>query len=343
MQMLNNYYNCPGKAGAIAVGAVSGALTEGNYAVSGVKGAFSPGSSSDLYYVCRDNVGFGSYNDKSNTTRTIAPPYTYYNMPGADVPAVLTSAGGAGATLDDPTPDVGQDTSPSAQTEAQTWDFGAWSEATVERLKADTEQWKENGTNYECLFSQTYQEPLTAGGEELSETRGLLFTVPAAGNLVIYTAGSGPSLRLNKTTNEVVIPQCRKGDEIELLLRTANGNEERGMTVSNATPDKCLGKGSSSAPYSATFAVQADGDVVLRPTGGIYLHAISLTRDVAGEKKTGDVDGSGLVDVSDVTAIISHILGKTPEGFDATAADADGNGLVNVTDVTHVIAIILGQ
>ncbi len=343
IHMLNNYYNCPGNAVAIAVGAMSEALIEGNYAVSGVKGAFSPGSSSDLYYVCRDNVGFGSYNDKSNTTRTIAPPYTYYNMSGADVPAVLTSAGGAGATLDDPTPDVGQDTSPSAQTEAQTWDFGAWSEATVERLKADTEQWKENGTNYECLFSQTYQEPLTAGGEELSETRGLLFTVPAAGNLVIYTAGSGPSLRLNKTTNEVVIPQCRKGDEIELLLRTANGNEERGVTVSNATPDKCLGKGSSSAPYSATFAVQADGDVVLRPTGGIYLHAISLTRAVAGEKKTGDVDGSGLVDVSDVTAIISHILGKTPEGFDAAVADADGNGLVNVTDVTHVIAIILGQ
>ena len=57
----------------------------------------------------------------------------------------------------------------------------------------------------------------------------------------------------------------------------------------------------------------------------------------------GDVDGNGLVNVTDVTHIINHILGKTDEGFRPEAADIDGNGLINVTDVTHVISKILGK
>ena len=57
----------------------------------------------------------------------------------------------------------------------------------------------------------------------------------------------------------------------------------------------------------------------------------------------GDVDGNDQVNVSDVTATISHILGRTPDDFNAAAADVDGNGTVNVTDVTSIINIILGK
>ena len=42
-------------------------------------------------------------------------------------------------------------------------------------------------------------------------------------------------------------------------------------------------------------------------------------------------------------AIISHILGLTPDGFDAAAADVNGDGIINVTDVTAVINIILNR
>lgn len=340
IHMLNNYYNCPGNSVAIAINATSHALIEGNYAASGVKSPFVPGNYSDLYYVCRDNVGFSTYNNKSNTTLSLDPPYDYDKVSGADVPDVLQAAHGAGATLDDPTPDVGQQPDdPNATTEAHTWNFGTWSSATLARLQADTKQWKANGTNYECLFSNTYQEPLTAGDAELSETEGLLFTVPAAGNLVLYTGNNG-SIRLNKNTMEVVIPQCRQGDQIELLIHSANSSSERGMTVSNATPLQCLGIGSSAAPYSATFTVSEDGDVVLKPTGGIYLHAIKLSRQ---ESVRGDVNGDGQVNVSDVTAIINYILQKPQADFNAAAADLNGDGQLNVTDVTLVISIILGQ
>ena len=55
----------------------------------------------------------------------------------------------------------------------------------------------------------------------------------------------------------------------------------------------------------------------------------------------GDVNGSGEVNIVDVTSTISHILGQTPEDFNPEAADVDGNGVVNVVDVTTIIDMIL--
>lgn len=101
IHLANNYYNCPNNSVAIAINANSHALVEGNYAVSGVKNAFKPGTQSDLYYLARGNYGFGSYNDKSNTDISLEVPYEYSLIPAADVPAVLQGKHGAGATIDD--------------------------------------------------------------------------------------------------------------------------------------------------------------------------------------------------------------------------------------------------
>lgn len=53
----------------------------------------------------------------------------------------------------------------------------------------------------------------------------------------------------------------------------------------------------------------------------------------------GDIDGNGEVNVSDVTALINHILKAAT--YDSTLCDIDGNGEVNVTDVTALINILL--
>lgn len=53
----------------------------------------------------------------------------------------------------------------------------------------------------------------------------------------------------------------------------------------------------------------------------------------------GDIDGNGEVNVSDVTALINHILNAAT--YDSTLCDIDGNGEVNVTDVTALINILL--
>ena len=57
----------------------------------------------------------------------------------------------------------------------------------------------------------------------------------------------------------------------------------------------------------------------------------------------GDVDGSDIVDVDDVNAIINIILGKKPASEYTGVADVDGSGIVDVDDVNAVINIILNK
>ena len=53
----------------------------------------------------------------------------------------------------------------------------------------------------------------------------------------------------------------------------------------------------------------------------------------------GDINGDGVVNVSDVTALINKILGLS--GYSNTACDINGDGVVNVSDVTDLINMIL--
>lgn len=61
--------------------------------------------------------------------------------------------------------------------------------------------------------------------------------------------------------------------------------------------------------------------------------------EVKPQSTVGDIDGNGEVNVSDVTALINHILNAAT--YDSTLCDIDGNGEVNVTDVTALINILL--
>ena len=57
----------------------------------------------------------------------------------------------------------------------------------------------------------------------------------------------------------------------------------------------------------------------------------------------GDANGDGEVNILDVTAIVSHLSSKTPDGFHASAADVDRDGLVTVADLKLAVRIITGQ
>ena len=58
---------------------------------------------------------------------------------------------------------------------------------------------------------------------------------------------------------------------------------------------------------------------------------------------SGNVNGDTVVDADDVWATVEHILGRTPDGFDAAEADVNGDGLVTIADVALILDMIVNQ
>ena len=68
--------------------------------------------------------------------------------------------------------------------------------------------------------------------------------------------------------------------------------------------------------------------------------SLTVTKGQGG--LAGDVNCDGLVNISDVTALIDHLLGSSPEPFNERAADVDGSSAINIADVTALIDSLLG-
>ena len=58
---------------------------------------------------------------------------------------------------------------------------------------------------------------------------------------------------------------------------------------------------------------------------------------------TGDLNGDGEINVSDVTSLINLILGHLQSKLSTSQADVNGDGQLNVNDVTALINMILGK
>jgi surface protein len=55
----------------------------------------------------------------------------------------------------------------------------------------------------------------------------------------------------------------------------------------------------------------------------------------------GDVNGDGLVNVTDIVATVNYIMEKPSDIFNKDAADLNGDGEVNVTDIVIMVSIIM--
>jgi hypothetical protein len=61
------------------------------------------------------------------------------------------------------------------------------------------------------------------------------------------------------------------------------------------------------------------------------------------EKKLGDINDDGFVNVADVTELINAILNSNTDTLDQSVANIDGDAYINVADVTALITISLNQ
>lgn len=62
-----------------------------------------------------------------------------------------------------------------------------------------------------------------------------------------------------------------------------------------------------------------------------------------GKILLGDANNDGVVDVADITAMASYILGTTPAQWNATNADANQDKVIDVADITATAGIILSK
>ena len=87
--------------------------------------------------------------------------------------------------------------------------------------------------------------------------------------------------------------------------------------------------------------VSPKGAAINTESNALELDGKMVTDLVISGLTPGDVNADGVVNITDVTMTISHILGQNPEGFNAGAADVDSDDKVNITDVTTIIDMIL--
>lgn len=86
--------------------------------------------------------------------------------------------------------------------------------------------------------------------------------------------------------------------------------------------------------YTVTIIADSNG-------GDMLIYATKLWSGQGGKK--GDANNDGGVDVADITAIASHILGQTPIAWNATNANANSDNTIDVADITATATIILSE
>ena len=66
-------------------------------------------------------------------------------------------------------------------------------------------------------------------------------------------------------------------------------------------------------------------------------------QESVANSKLGDIDGNGIVNVSDAVDLIEHYIAGTVDELDKSVADVDGNGIINVSDAIEIIDIYINN
>ena len=125
------------------------------------------------------------------------------------------------------------------------------------------------------------------------------------------------------------------------------GEQDTIMVKPTITPAKALDKRVAWESSNTDVATVKNGIVHPIGVGTTIIKATTLSGGVQAEMRLtitsstpmGDINGDGTVDVTDVTALINHILGTAP--FPTEVCDLNADGEINVTDVTTLITHLL--
>ncbi len=144
---------------------------------------------------------------------------------------------------------------------------------------------------------------------------GLLLTGRAAQHQASLTKVADGHYRLYLWSIDNVPLNAGEGDILQLTYHCTPGLE---------------------AMYGSTLTAD---DIILSTADGQDCASDDSVQLQIGMK--GDANGDGRVTIADVAAMVAHLLGHSPAGFNLTQADVDGDGTVNTADVMLAADIII--
>ena len=213
---------------------------------------------------------------------------------------------------------------------AQTWTFGAMSEADKALCAADA-NWILGTDRYGYTLALE-NEVLVANGSELAYTKGLKFTAGAPTDKLDSKAkvrlNYGSSrLELNGNGVSLIIPSLKAGQKVTVSCCTGKTDVARGLNATNITPVSGSFNATSADKVTNVGTVTADGDVVLTTNvGGMYIYSIKV-----------ETVGGGSTDTPGSTDKITHAVARNSKVNQMYVTTKSGDvKYYNTADLTSV-------
>lgn len=213
---------------------------------------------------------------------------------------------------------------------AQTWTFGAMSEADKALCAADA-NWV-LGTDRYCYTLALENEALIANGSELAYAKGLKFTAGAPttkdeGKAKVRLNYGNSRLELNGNGIVLTIPSLKAGQKVTVSCCTGKTDFARGLNATNITPVSGSFNATSADKVTNVGTVTADGDVVLTTNvGGMYIYSIKV-----------ETVGGGSTDTPGSTDKITHAVARNSKVNQMYVTTKSGDvKYYNTADLTSV-------
>ena len=167
---------------------------------------------------------------------------------------------------------------------AQTWTFGAMSEADKALCAADA-NWVLGTDRYGYTLALD-NAALVANGTELAYAKGLKFTAGAPtdktdGKAKVRLSYGSSRLELNGNGVALTIPGLKAGQKVTVSCASGKTGTARGLNATNITPVSGSFNATSADKVTNVGTVTADGDVVLTTNGG-GMNIFSIKVEAAG-------------------------------------------------------------
>lgn len=213
---------------------------------------------------------------------------------------------------------------------AQTWTFGAMSEADKALCAADA-NWV-LGTDRYCYTLALDNAALVANGSELAYAKGLKFTAGAPttkdeGKAKVRLNYGSSRLELNGNGVSLIIPSLKAGQKVTVSCCTGKTDVARGLNATNITPVSGSFNATSADKVTNVGTVTADGDVVLTTNvGGMYIYSIKV-----------ETVGGGSTDTPGSTDKITHAVARNSKVNQMYVTTKSGDvKYYNTADLTRV-------